>query len=1127
MNHDLTTPDLRIHDKAQREQALIATQSFIVQAPAGSGKTELLIQRFLTLLTRVKTPEEILAITFTKKAASEMRLRVLKSLKQAQTEPEPESAHAKNTWHLAKKVLERDSQFNWQLITNPNQLRIQTIDALCAYLTKQLPLLSHFGSQPDIADNPQTLYREAVQEVLKHVETDYEWAEAIAKLLLHLDNDLNKLHDLLVNLLTKRDQWLSYVTLNTQDDSIKKQLELQLALVIKDSLNTVRKNFPTEYINEVIALARYAADNLAISDPTATIQTCRSLEYLPGTDPKDKSAWLALSQLLLTNEGEWRKLLNVKNGFPAPSSFKNPNEKKIATEYKQRIQELIGNLSTNENLRLILAELSYLPDATYTDNQWEILKALLHVLKIVAAQLRITFQQHGKIDFIENAQAALVALGNENNHTDLALALDYQIKHILVDEFQDTSFSQYQLLEKLTLGWQENDGRTLFVVGDPMQSIYRFRQAEVGLFIRMWSKGLGQIKLTPITLAMNFRSTNSIVEWNNAHFQSIFPVENDIATGAVTYSPSLANQIQVNERDIHIQGLIDADDDIQAQHILHIIETTREEHPNDNIAVLVRARTHLNALIPQLKKAKIRYRAVDIDPLAGRQTIQDLLSLTRALLRPSDRIAWLALLRAPWCGLTLADLLVIAGDNAHASIWEQLNRYEVIEKLSSDGKVRLQKILPILKSTLAERDRFDLRSWIENTWLLLGGPACLQDQTELDDANDFFELLSEYNQQYETLNLDKLVEKIDKMRASTQHDDAVLQIMTIHSAKGLEFDTVIIPHLQKTSPHDDNELLLWMERPLVNDQTALLLGPIHATGNNNDTIYEYIRRQQRIRADYEMDRLFYVATTRAKKRLHLLFNLKNENGELSTPSGNSFLTKLWPFIANKKEEIFSAPLLSHVNKEVTEKIKLISRLNLNWKNPITEKTFSTFSFHQQQSGFSLEENKFKLIGTISHKILQQMSQFGAAWWSNQSKHNHQAYILNLFKQYGLLQKYHEQASLTILTIIQNTLQDERGQWILHAHKEAQSELALTVTLNNKIENIVIDRTFIDEEGTRWIIDYKTSALTHDDLENFLHKEREKYLQQMQKYYHAMKLMDDRPIRMGLYFPALPAWQEWD
>src|SRR3990172_5362927 len=85
--------------------------------------------------------------------------------------------------------------------------------------------------------------------------------------------------------------------------------------------------------------------------------------------------------------------------------------------------------------------------------------------------------------------------------TALALALDCSVRHILIDEFQDTSWSQYDLLQGLTAGWQRDDGRTLFVVGDPMQSIYRFRKAEVGLYVRAWHEGIGGVPLDALRLA--------------------------------------------------------------------------------------------------------------------------------------------------------------------------------------------------------------------------------------------------------------------------------------------------------------------------------------------------------------------------------------------------------------------------------------------------------------------------------------------------------------------------------------------------------------------------------------------------------------------------------------------------
>ena len=323
-----------------------------------------------------------------------------------------------------------------------------------------------------------------------------------------------------------------------------------------------------------------------------------------------------------------------------------------------------------------------------------------------------------------------------------------------------------------------------------------------------------------------------------------------------------------------------------------LIEKLRQKNPNEKIAILVRSRTHLTSLLPALKEATISYQAIDIEPLGDRQTIRDLLSLTSALLHPADRIAWLAILRAPWCGITLADLFLIAGNHPQTAILELLDREDIIARLSSDGQHRIAKFLCVIKTKIAERERTDLRSWIENTWLLLGGPACLQGKTQIEDANSFFVLLEEMHFTYQTMNPDSLKEKITQLFASNQSDDPTLQIMTIHSAKGLEFDTVILPHLERKNPQDDKSLLLWMERPVYPDQMALLLAPIHAMGDESDSIYDYIYRQHRIKSRYETDRLFYVAATRAKKNLYLYFNTsQNEKGDYRIEVG-SFLLDL-------------------------------------------------------------------------------------------------------------------------------------------------------------------------------------------------------------------------------------------
>ena len=1132
-------------DKQQRYLALDTSQSFIVQAPAGSGKTELIIQRFLSLLTQVDSPEEILAITFTKKATSEMRSRIILSLQHAQTSPLPESAHAQLTWSLANKVLQRDQQFKWNLLSNPNQLRIQTIDSLCAYLAKQLPLLSHFGSSPRITEQPTVLYREAVQEILMHLETDLSWSPALEKLLLHLDNDLNKLSELLIDLLAKRDQWMPYIHLTRHEDEMKKQLEYHFSLVVSEKLRNLHSLFPKDMVKELLNVAHCASDQLILANQQMEIIYCRHLTELPGMNGKDVNAWMGLAKLLLTKGMNWRKRVDKDIGFPSLSSIKNPQLKKVHVEFRERYKWLIDQLSMNEPLRLALIQIFSLPKAFYEEDQWEILKALLYVLKIAVAQLHLVFKQYGQIDFIENAQAALTALGDEENITDLTLALDYQIRHILIDEFQDTALTQYRLLEKLTAGWETNDGRTLFIVGDPMQSIYRFREAEVGLFLRIWQYGIGQIKLSPLRLNINFRSSEKIVQWNNQLFQSIFPAHNDVAMGAVTYHSSISNHL-MDEFQPEVHGFVTQEANIQEQHIVLLMNDLQKASSTDSIAILVRSRGDLITLLPALKQANIAYEAVDIESLASRQIIQDLLALTCALLHPMDRISWLAILRAPWCGLKLADLLTIVGNNVFTPIWERLQSDDMINQLSDDGKQRINRILPILKTKIADRERQPLRYWIENTWMMLGGPACLHDYSSMSDVNTFFELLELINQQDLTIGVDHLQAKVEKLYAASTlklKQDNPIRIMTIHTAKGLEFDTVILPHLESTTPADDRSLLLYMDYALADDQVALLLAPIHSTGHINDAMYEFIFQQKKIKAEFESDRLFYVAATRAKKRLHLFFDVtQNADGNYKIPAG-SFLEKIWPQISAScqaslgedisslsSQEIVTGSSITFTQDTSTQRDEVQSarsnryvvRLDSEWKNPVKFNDSFTTAYHQNQIGFAFRESKPRIIGTIIHKNLQLISMHGKKWWETITDQ----YIKHQLLRLEILSNEIESAINIVRQAMENTLKDARGQWILHSHRAAQSEFAISAVIDGEVQRLMIDRTFIDETGTRWIIDYKTNTLSNEQLNDFLQQQREKYLEKMTVYSQAMRTIDTRPIRLGLYFPVLSAWHEW-
>lgn len=1105
-------------DQDARISALDISKSFIVQAPAGSGKTELLIQRYLKLLGNVKHPEEILSITFTKKAANEMRLRVINALKRGENEFPPESEHAKLTWQLARKVLSADKELKWHIIDNPNQIRIQTIDSLCSFLTRQLPMLSHFGSQPNITEKASRLYKKAVREVLSHLEGDYEWSGSLATLLTHLDNDMDKLYQLLVHLLSKRDQWLPYIYFNMSNDDIKHEIEDTLCEVISERLLQVASLFEPATMSELAALLSYAASNLKKQAADSNIIHCVDLTSLPPCTPEHLQAWQGIAEFLLS-KSDWRKKAVAGIGFIPLNQAGSKEEENDLRQLNKRYESLLKIFSGNDALKSALENITYLPAAGYSDTQWSVLCALIDALKISAAQLRLIFKQSGNIDFIENAQGALTALGTNDSPTDLALALDYQIKHILIDEFQDTSTTQYSLLEKLTTGWCDGDGRTLFVVGDPMQSIYRFREAEVGLFIKMWQSGIGQLALNPLSLSVNFRSTSDIVDWNNKHFSKIFPQQNDITNGAVKFSNSIAQSTQSDTvNPVSITGILNSNDYIHAERVVSDIRQHRQTHPADRIAILVRSRSHLAMVLPLLKKENISYRAVDINPLADRQTVIDLLSLTCAMIHLGDRISWLAILRAPWCGLTLNDLHTLTNPHPHKLIWEIINSNDNLTGLDDLALKRVRSFVAVLSSQLANRDRYNIRTWIESTWQLLGGPATVETASELQDAEEFFNLL----ESTDPVNIDTLTEKISTHYASSDHESDLLQIMTIHSAKGLEFDAVFIPQLHKKSPRDEKQLLLWMEQP-TKDKIVPLLAPITASGSSNDSIYDYISRQQNKRAMLEIDRLFYVATTRAKKYLYLYFNTsKKADGSYSAVSG-SLLEKLYPLLSSQ----ITSQFVTSDETDKTEKIlnlKPIRRLSSNWLNP-SRKPASQLILHKKVSGILLDNQTPRLVGIVAHKLLQLISENGTGWWDLIAETDRLNHISSRLLQAGIAPVDIQQASNRIKSIIGNALIDPQGKWILQSHLDAKSEYAINTVVNNEVENLIIDRTFIAENGDRWIIDYKTSVNNHDELTAFLENEAAKYQLKMESYSLAFKQIDNRPIRLGLYFPALPAWKE--
>jgi ATP-dependent helicase/nuclease subunit A len=1134
-------------DTQSRTRALSDTESFIVEAPAGAGKTELLTQRFLKLLQRVNEPEEILAITFTNKAASEMRARILDSLQDAADDVPVDREHKKQTRKLALEALKQSADREWGLLENPSRLRIYTIDSLSSHLARQMPLMSRFGAQPGVREDATPYYEEAAARTLDMVD-DEGVGEVVREALRHFDNDAYRLTQLLAEMLARRDQWLGFMQGGIAPD----KAEDALGRLIRQDIE-LAASFLTPIRQQVLMpLARFAASNLPCEHSIALLLDWETV--IPAT-PEALPMWRALCDLLLTGKdhnGVLRKRLDKNMGMP-PTPEAKPYKEQL-TGFIEELRELAGAESALAKLRLA-------PDIRHEDEAWQIIATLGHLLRFAVAQLWLVFQTHGEVDFVEIAQRALSALEDEaGNPTDLALKLDYRIQHLLVDEFQDTSPSQVRLLEHLTHGWQPGDGRTLFAVGDPMQSIYRFRKADVGLFLRVSEQGIGDIELVKLRLCRNNRSCEPVITWINQTFSDVFPLQDDVLKGSISYRPFMATKPSETGSAVYVHPLIaeNAGDDEEeedtpsssaemlrlqeANKVIEIIRKSWDSDPDCRIAVLVRARAHLKTLVSQIRQhhPNLRFQAVEIEELAERQVIQDLLSLTKAMMHTADRVHWLAILRAPWCGLTLNDLHALAAGDRHRTIHQLMHDQDRLDAMSEDGRIRLLHLRDVLDEALSQRGRQSVTRWVRGVWLMLNGPDCLWDPSDVHDVQAYFDRMSRLEASGQ-LSIEQLEAEVQKLYAAPDVESR-LQFMTIHKSKGLEFDTVILPGLDLANRAGDQPLLMWEEVPqdLTAAHTAqfdFVAAPLPAKGRGRSTLptpYDYLRHLEKVRGSNEDVRVLYVAVTRAERCLHLIGVAKrNEKGELQAPK-NSFLDMLWAHVRSEYEAACESkeqlPAIGQSGIRFSDFVPQLVRV----KHPKMPDVFQLRHHHEltlvqhdaSETPDSVQDDTPEtLVGTLAHRYLELIMRQSDEAWTVSRFESLKPAMHKWARTQGAKPEQLESIVERTVSILKTTIESDDGRWLLKPRTNVSAELPIVSVSGEDIRTQRLDLTFV-EEGIRWIIDYKSTAFSGMPDTQTLQLQAEKHRQQLEDY---AKLFNGEglPIKMAIFFLSVGRMVELD
>jgi ATP-dependent helicase/nuclease subunit A len=708
-----------------------------------------------------------------------------------------------------------------------------------------------------------------------------------------------------------------------------------------------------------------------------------------------------------------------------------------------------------------------------------------------------------------------------------------RIGHLLVDEFQDSSFAQCELIAKLTTGWELGDGRTLFLVGDPMQSIYGFREANVGLFVTAQrDRRLGSVDLEPLTLSRNFRSRPELVEWVNRVFFQVLPRRDDPARSAVAFKAATATRDPGAKPAVTLDLFTDARQEARAV-VGHIKAAL--QHGMQSVAVLVLKRLDLEEILPALRASGIEFKAVGLDRLSERPALLDLMSLTHALLQPSDHLAWLATLRAPWCGLTLSDLLLLGElGPALPDLFTRPDGVDSVAGISSDGRARLSRFTLAVAPALTRRGRVPLTTLVRGTWLALGGPACVAEPIDLAAADRYFALLSTHAKGGDVPEWQALADSLAALHVEADASTAArVQIMTLHRAKGLEFDVVVMPGLTRSPRGRDEQLLLWRERA-----SGLLLAPLSARTPkaDKDPLYAYLSALAADEGAGELGRLLYVGCTRARERLHLTANASiddrtPEGRRWKQPAKGTSLSALWPAVAADVPSPASA--LTVTSASVTTTAIALQRLPLVWRLPsppraIAPSLSTGVTGEREAIAFDWARETARQIGIAAHRVLRSIAEDGLARWDEARV---AALLPRAERDFGKLGFTAEEARISAALVVEGiaaTLADPQGRWLFDPqHVDARSEYALTGERDRALVRVVLDRTFVDIRGTRWIVDFKLSRHEGGNRDAFLDSERERYRLQLEDYARVMRGIDDRPLRVGLYFPLLNGWREWE
>jgi ATP-dependent exoDNAse (exonuclease V) beta subunit len=372
-------------------------------------------------------------------------------------------------------------------------------------------------------------------------------------------------------------------------------------------------------------------------------------------------------------------------------------------------------------------------------------------------------------------------------------------------------------------------------------------------------------------------------------------------------------------------------------------------------------------------------------------------------------------------------------------------------------------------------------------------------------------------------------------------DDArVVQVMTLHKAKGLEFDAVILPGLDRGTQGGQAPLWRWKARE-ADGRRALVVAPMRSRMGAEPAagpVYEWLQRLDTLEAAAELGRLLYVGATRARAQLHLV-----AVGRVDTradardaprwrrPGKGSALERLWNALAHRVGLPVAAPEDALVedtgeasSDDAVPAAAPLMRLSPDWRWPSLPPALgvaaATAAAPVAPPAFDWAEATAAAIGTVAHRLLAQIGREGLDAWSAERVAREAPRIRADLALARVASPEREAALLRVTAAIERTLADPRGRWLFApGHGERRTEWELAGVDGGQIVHVALDHTFVAED-VRWIVDYKTGTHEGGSVEDFLARETERYRPQLERYARLVRSLDARPIRLALYYPLV-------